>query len=132
MTTPDHSQGRIGQAMYSSRKQSHHISSNRSTPFSPINLANPWQRRSTCSRGHWRLCRCVPLGWHMLMVVASVSGFTTMSVVATGFSLPRSSLVLVERTVKQDQATWVIDYQLRNAGRSGVVISLDDVTVKVE
>jgi hypothetical protein len=53
---------------------------------------------------------------------------------ADGPEPPRraSTLVLVSRTVAQDQGAWVIDYRLRHTGPTGVVIAPEDVAVKVE
>jgi len=44
----------------------------------------------------------------------------------------RSTLTLVERSVTQDQGTWVVDYRLRHMGQTGVIIAPAEIAVKVE
>ena len=53
---------------------------------------------------------------------------------ATGAEPPRraSTLVPVRRAVAQDQGAWVIDYRLRHAGSTGVVVAPEEIAVKVE
>jgi hypothetical protein len=41
-------------------------------------------------------------------------------------------LTLVDRSVTQDQGAWVIDYRLRNATRAGVIVTPDEIGLKVE
>jgi hypothetical protein len=43
-----------------------------------------------------------------------------------------STLVLVRRSVAQDQGAWVIDYCLRHTGTTGVIVMPEDVAVKVD
>jgi hypothetical protein len=53
---------------------------------------------------------------------------------ATGAEPPRraSTLVPVSRTLAQDRGAWVIDYRLRHAGSTGVVVAPEEIAVKVE
>jgi hypothetical protein len=41
-------------------------------------------------------------------------------------------LTLVRRSVSQDQGAWVIDYQLRHAGSTGLILMPSDVAVTIE
>jgi hypothetical protein len=43
-----------------------------------------------------------------------------------------STLALVERTVTQDQGAWVVDYRLRHTGQAGVIVTPEEIAVKVE
>jgi hypothetical protein len=56
------------------------------------------------------------------------------AVAAIGAAPPRSNVALapVGRTVAQDQGAWVVDYRLRLAGPSGVVIAPEEIGVKVD
>jgi hypothetical protein len=45
---------------------------------------------------------------------------------------PRPSLTLLDRTLTQDQGAWVIEYRLRNSGRTGVIITPDELALKIE
>jgi hypothetical protein len=51
---------------------------------------------------------------------------------ALGAGPARSALVLVERTVMQEQGAWVLDYRLRHTGQAGVIITPEEFVVKVE
>jgi hypothetical protein len=44
----------------------------------------------------------------------------------------RGGLALVDRTVTQDQGAWVVEYRLRNAGKTGMIITPEEIMVKVE
>ena len=41
-------------------------------------------------------------------------------------------LTLVRRSVSQDQGAWVIDYQLRHTGSTGLILMPSDVAVTIE
>ena len=43
----------------------------------------------------------------------------------------RSPLALIERGLTQDQGAWIIDYRLRNTGPTGVIITPEELRVKV-
>src|SRR5438445_13735783 len=42
------------------------------------------------------------------------------------------TLVVVERSIVQDQGSWQVDYRLRHDGPGGVVVTLADVQANVE
>ena len=42
------------------------------------------------------------------------------------------TLALVDRTVTQDQGAWVVDYRLRHTGKTGVIVTPEEIAVKVE
>jgi hypothetical protein len=44
----------------------------------------------------------------------------------------RLALEMIERTVTQDQAAWVVDYRLRYTNQTGIVIVPEEIKVKVE
>ena len=44
----------------------------------------------------------------------------------------RISLKLIGRTVTQDQGAWVVDYRLRYAGETGIIVTPEEIGVKVE
>ncbi len=69
-------------------------------------------------------------GWHclgMLTVMLLVARAPVM-----GASPPRGTLALVDRTVTQDQGAWVVDYRLRHTGQTGVIVTPEEIGVKVE
>jgi hypothetical protein len=45
---------------------------------------------------------------------------------------PRQSLILLDRTLTQDQGAWVVEYRLRNSARTGVIITPDELGLKIE
>jgi hypothetical protein len=51
---------------------------------------------------------------------------------ADGPERPREVITLVDRIVTQDQGTWIIDCRLRNAFHEGVIITPDEIKLKVE
>jgi len=51
---------------------------------------------------------------------------------AFGESPQAHSLKLIGRTVTQDQGAWVIDYRLRYTGQTGIIITPEEIGVKVE
>ena len=52
---------------------------------------------------------------------------------AKGSSVARpGGLTLVRRSVSQDQGAWVIDYQLRHTGSTGLILMPSDVAVTIE
>jgi hypothetical protein len=57
--------------------------------------------------------------------------FSTQSL-ATDTGMARATLSLVDRTVTQEQGAWVVDYRLRHTGESGVIVTPEEIAVKVE
>jgi MAM domain, meprin/A5/mu len=45
---------------------------------------------------------------------------------------PRPSLTMLDRTLTQDQGAWVVEYRLRNSGRTGVIVTPDELKLKIE
>ena len=72
------------------------------------------------------------LGWDRLVIVIAVSVFTLPPVLAVAVNPAQSTLALIERTMTQDQGAWVVDYRLRNTGPTGVIITPEELSVKVE
>jgi hypothetical protein len=73
-------------------------------------------------------------GWYSLAVVALAWVLTAslLPLRATGESSAQGVLALVDRTVTQDQGAWVIDYRLRHTGKTGVIVTPEEIAVKVE
>ena len=47
--------------------------------------------------------------------------------------VPRQpSLILLDRTLTQDQGAWVVEYRLRNSARTGVIITPEELGLKIE
>ncbi len=67
-------------------------------------------------------------------VVAAIGAMVFVAWAAMGAAPPRSKVTLVPvgRTVAQDQGAWVVDYRLRLAGPSGVIIAPEEIGVKVD
>jgi hypothetical protein len=51
---------------------------------------------------------------------------------AAGGAAAPPALALVERTLTQDQGAWVVDYRLRYTGESGMIVTPEEIAVKVE
>jgi hypothetical protein len=51
---------------------------------------------------------------------------------ASAAASPQPGLVQVGRTVAQDQGAWVVDYRLRHTGPTGIVVTPEEIAVKVE
>jgi hypothetical protein len=88
---------------------------------------------TTCLRSRDRTC-----WWPQLcridLVVISVAilwgfGFLPAQVYGIG---PRQPLILVGRTITQNQGGWVVDYRFRNTSRSGVIVTPEEFKLKVE
>ena len=61
-----------------------------------------------------------------------VWALATSPVPAADVKVVRETLSLVDRTVAQDQGAWIIDYRLRHTGETGVIITPEEIAVKVE
>ena len=96
-------------------------------PAAPVNSAT----RKEHIRGEWSAQRAGLLGgW---LFAAAAWALMVPPSLAIGIRRPfGSTLTLVERTVTQDQGTWVIDYRLRYTGLTGVIIAPEEIGVKVE
>jgi hypothetical protein len=75
-------------------------------------------------RSRWRWAIIIIVGW---MFTTSPS-----PLLAIGLNTTRGALALVDRTVAQDQGAWIIDYRLRHTGKTGVIITAEEIEVKVE
>jgi hypothetical protein len=64
------------------------------------------------------------------LVLTCVLCLATWHVNGAGHVAP--TLTLVDRAVTQDQGAWIIDYRLRNAAHTGVIITPDEIGLKVE
>jgi hypothetical protein len=79
---------------------------------------------SSRSRGWWQLL--------VVAVLASVLSILPLPSQASDSNTPRVALTLVDRTVTQDQGAWIVDYRIRHTGKTGVIITPDEIEVKVE
>jgi hypothetical protein len=67
-----------------------------------------------------------------LLIATFACTLASSSVRATDVNGPRAALVMVNRSVTQDQAAWVVDYRLRYTGKTGVIITPDEIAVRAE
>ena len=80
-----------------------------------------------CSRGGqswWCYLVTTILGLMLIALPVSSEG--------SDLNTPCAVLTLVDRTVTQDQGAWIVDYRLRHTGKTGVIITPDEIEVKVE
>ena len=68
----------------------------------------------------------------VLVLIGCVSVTSPCQVAAIDLNTARTTLTLVDRTVTQNQGAWIVDYRLRHTGKAGVIITPDEITVKVE
>lgn len=54
------------------------------------------------------------------------------SLLAVEVKRSSSSLTIVNRSVSQDQGAWVVDYRLRYTGKTGVVITPEDLAIRAD
>jgi hypothetical protein len=73
-------------------------------------------------------------GWHLLAVIVVAWVFTASALpsLAIGGSTAPGVLALVDRTVTQDQGAWLIDYRLQHTGKTGVIVTPEEIAVTVE
>ena len=71
---------------------------------------------------------------HTVVVTAlAMTYFWSFSVLNVNGAGPLNlRLILVDRAVTQDQGAWVIDYRLRNAARTGMIVAPDGLELKVK
>src|SRR6516165_10508280 len=67
-----------------------------------------------------------------LVVVVLTCFFTMVAGLGTGGTPARSTLVMLERTVVQDQGAWIVDYRLRHTGQTSMVVIPEAFGVKVQ
>jgi hypothetical protein len=93
-----------------------------------------------CLRRGAGVCRQItatafsPFQWarHSLLIAPLVWALGMLPLLTTDANGARGALVMVNRSVTQDQGTWVVDYRLRYTGKTGVIITSDEIAVKVE
>jgi hypothetical protein len=74
-----------------------------------------------------------PLGASQYLLIVSVAcAFVSSLSKAANGNGERAVLAMVNRSVTQDQGTWVVDYRLRYTGKTGVIITSDEVAVRAE
>ena len=78
---------------------------------------------------HFRGCRVVITVLTLLLV--ATSSFVVSFAIEVK-SISSSSLILISRTVTQDQGAWVADYRLRNTVRTGIIATPEAFKLKVE
>jgi hypothetical protein len=75
-------------------------------------------------RQDWWCLVLTVIGWVLIALPWQVP--------AIGLNITRGTLTLVDRTVTQDQGAWIVDYRLRHTGKTGVIITPDEIAIKVE
>ncbi len=116
------------------------VAKSASTSFGLVSRRSAQPRRSGDVGGPWFV-----YGTSLTQETGLLGGGLLIATAAWIFTAPLASaaevhsavnstltLSLVERTISQDQGTWVIDYRLRHAGRTGVIIPPEELAVKVE
>jgi len=85
--------------------------------------AGSGQNGKAARQAPWRI------GHHPLLFVAAClwAGPTVL-----GENPARLSLKLLGRTVTQDQGAWIVDYRLRRTGETGIIVTPEEIGVKVE
>lgn len=68
----------------------------------------------------------------VVTVSLAVTWIFGLSPQVSGTGPARSAMALVERTVTQDQGAWVVDYHLRNTARTGVIVTSEDLRLRIE
>jgi hypothetical protein len=69
---------------------------------------------------------------HSLAIAALAWALAASPSLAIDVSRTRGALSLVNRSVTQDQGAWVVDYRLRYTGKTGVIVTPEQIAVKVE
>ena len=96
----------------------------------PIDVV--WSRGLPILAGRYGLSfqpRACALVWAL---TTTAWALITSPVPAAGVKVVREALALVDRTVTQDQGAWIIDYRLRHTGSTGVIVTPEEIAVKVE
>jgi hypothetical protein len=70
--------------------------------------------------------------WCWVIVIGWLLATSTSPLLAIGLNTTRGALTLIDRSVTQDQGAWIVDYRLRHTGKTGVIITPDEIAVKVE
>lgn len=67
---------------------------------------------------------------HSLLITTLTWATGSSLLLAADVKRTQDSLMMVNRSIAQDQGAWVVDYRLRYTGRTGVVITAEDVRSK--
>jgi hypothetical protein len=91
-----------------------------------------WPRRWECKR-----IAVVTFSWigragKSLVLTTLAWALAASPSLAIDVNAARGSLSLVNRSVIQDQGAWDIDYRLRYTGKTGVIVTPEEIAVKVE
>jgi hypothetical protein len=81
-------------------------------------------RDASGSQSWWR--------WGINVLIMLVLTALPSPSLAIGLNPLHGALTLVDRTVMQDQGAWIVDYRLRHTGTTGVIITPEEIEVKVE
>jgi hypothetical protein len=74
----------------------------------------------------------VPWIAYSLAIAALTSALAASQSLAVDVSGAQGALLLVNRSVTQDQGAWVVDYRLRYTGKTGVIVTSEQIAVKIE
>ena len=88
----------------------------------------PWE----CGRITGTAFSRVQRARHSLAIAALTWALAASPSLAIDVSSARGALSLVNRSVTQDQGAWVVDYRLRYTGKTGVIVTPEEIAVKVE
>jgi hypothetical protein len=87
-----------------------------------------WEYKGLTDVASFRIKR----GTQSLTLATLVWALAASPSLAIDVSSACGSLSLVSRSVIQDQGAWDIDYRLRYAGKTGVIVTPEEIVVKVE
>jgi hypothetical protein len=116
------SQGRMDWFMSSLHCSIHVVS-----PVGPAR-PRPWE----CGRTAGTALLPVQRARNSLAITALAWVLAASPSLAIDESSAHGALSLVNRSVTQDQGSWVVDYRLRYTGKTGVIVTPEKVVVKVE
>jgi hypothetical protein len=69
---------------------------------------------------------------HFLLLTPLVWAVTPSPLLAVDVNDARGALAMVNRSITQDQGAWVVDYRLRYTGKTGVIITSDEIAVRAD
>jgi hypothetical protein len=90
------------------------------------------QRPRECERVTSTGSSTIQRAGHSLTVATLAWVLAASPSLAIDVSSTRGTLSLVNRSMTQDQGAWVVDYRLRYTGKTGVIVTSEQIAVKVE
>jgi hypothetical protein len=98
--------------------------------FSPRGTTRTSTRPSRIGQSTQAACLTPWLSWRHPVLLLAICLWPELQVL--GKSPAQVSLNLIGRTVTQDQGAWIVEYRLRYAGETGIIVTPEEIGVKVE